>query len=105
MWGAKKILEAPILLLEIDQRQCEEFGTTTGLGLIRGRMVPVPSVTTDGHPQKIPHIGWNALVLPLCRNNWEGTLLKEVTPSDAVYFVHSFMASPADPGDCIADGP
>lgn len=81
----------------------EEFGTTTGLGLIPGRVVPVPGFTVDGHPQKIPHIGWNALNLPQGREDWAGTLLQEVKPGQAVYFVHSFMASPNVPAHRIAD--
>ena len=83
--------------------ESEEFGTTRGLGLIPGRVVPVPSATADGHPQKIPHIGWNALILPHGRENWEGTVLQEVEPGEAVYFVHSFMASPADPRHRVAN--
>jgi glutamine amidotransferase len=80
-----------------------EFGIASGLGLIQGRVVPVPAVTTGGNPQKIPHIGWNALVLPQGRADWKGTLLQELESGEAVYFVHSFMASPADPGHRIAD--
>lgn len=83
--------------------ESEEFGTNAGLGLIPGQVVPVPSSTIDGRPQKIPHIGWNALVLPKGRENWEGTLLQKVKPGQAVYFVHSFMANPTDPGHRIAD--
>jgi glutamine amidotransferase len=81
----------------------EEFGITAGLGLIPGRVVPVPSVTADGRPQKIPHIGWAGLTLPLGRDSWAGTLLQDVTAGEALYFVHSFMASPSDPADRIAD--
>ncbi len=81
--------------------ESEEFGITAGLGLIPGRVVPIPSNTT--HPQKIPHIGWNALVLPQGRENWEGALLQEIKPGEAVYFVHSYMASPSDPSHRIAD--
>ena len=83
--------------------ESNEFGTTTGLGLIPGRVIPVPAVAADGHPQKIPHIGWNALVFPHGRENWNGTLLQDVEPGEAVYFVHSFMASPTNPGHRIAD--
>jgi len=83
--------------------ESEEFVTTPGLGLIAGRVVQVPAMTTDGRPQKIPHIGWNTLVLPQGRESWDGTLLQEVNSHEAVYFVHSFMASPADRGHCIAD--
>lgn len=83
--------------------ESEEFVTTAGLGLISGRVVPVPAMATDGHPQKIPHIGWNALVLPVGRVGWDGTLLQEVNPGAAVYFVHSFMAIPVNPNHRIAD--
>jgi glutamine amidotransferase len=83
--------------------ESDEFGTTAGLGLIPGRVIPVPSTTADGRSLKIPHIGWDALVLPQGREDWEGTVLQGVKLGEAVYFVHSFMASPADPRDRVAD--
>lgn len=83
--------------------ESEEFGVTAGLGLIPGSVVPIPTMDADGHPQKIPHIGWNELILPHGRMNWAGTLLQEVKPGEAAYFVHSFMAGPSDPGHRIAD--
>jgi len=83
--------------------ESDEFGTTTGLGLIPGRVVAIPSATADGRSQKIPHVGWNALVLSRGRENWEGTLLQDVKPGEAVYFVHSFMANPVDPRHRLAD--
>ncbi len=83
--------------------ESEEFGTTAGLGLIPGRVVPVPTTSSDGSPVKIPHIGWSALSLPEGRDRWTGTLLDNVTVGSAVYFVHSFMASPNDAADRVAD--
>lgn len=83
--------------------ESEEHGTTAGLGLIPGRVVPVPSSTADGRLQKIPHIGWNALFLPPGRKNWEHTLLQDIRPGESVYFVHSYMASPINTGYRIAD--
>ncbi len=83
--------------------ESEEFGITQGLGLIPGKVVSIPSTTNDGQPQKVPHIGWNSLQLPSCRVDWDRTLLENVRPGDAVYFVHSFMASPADPMHRLAD--
>ena len=83
--------------------ESEEFITTLGLGLISGRVVQVPAMTAAGRPQKIPHIGWSTLVLPQGRESWDGTLLQEVKSEEAVYFAHSFMASPADRDHCIAD--
>ena len=40
----------------------EEDGRRSGLGLIAGGVVPVPSQSVDGsRARKVPHIGWNAL--------------------------------------------
>jgi glutamine amidotransferase len=83
--------------------ESEEFGVSAGLGLIPGKVVPVPAVTALGLPQKIPHIGWNSLALSESRQTWTGTPLCEVKPSEAVYFVHSYMAQPADGRHRIAD--
>ena len=83
--------------------ESEEFGIAAGLGLIPGRVVPVPSASSSGNPQKIPHIGWNNLVLPQGRASWENTPLQDVALGEAVYFVHSFMANPTDPHHRIAD--
>lgn len=83
--------------------ESQEFGMTAGLGLIPGRIIPVPATDADGRPQKIPHIGWNALALSQGRRNWLGTVLQEIEPGESVYFVHSFMASPNDSEHRIAD--
>ena len=89
--------------MELLLDESEEFGITAGLGLIAGRVVPVPPTTTDGRPQKIPHIGWNGLVVPSGRADWSGTILDTIKPGDAAYFVHSFMASPSDARYRVAD--
>lgn len=81
----------------------EEFGQTAGLGILPGLVIPVPRLTTSGDNQRIPHIGWNHLVPPVDRN-WENTLLRQFSNAKpAVYFVHSFVASPADPKHRLAD--
>ena len=62
-----------------------EFGEHSGLGLIKGEVVPMEGRIPKN--LKIPHIGWNALKLngdcPIFKNNKDG---------DFVYFVHSFYA-------------
>lgn len=83
--------------------ESEEFGATAGLGLIPGRVVNIPETTTTGEPHKIPHIGWNELVLPAQRDSWQSSLLADVKPGEAVYFVHSFMSAPASPEFRLAD--
>ena len=87
------------LLLE----ESEEFGQTKGLGLIPGRVVPVPTHAVTGEPQKIPHIGWNGIVVSESRSDWAGTLLRDNARGEAVYFVHSFMAVVADRAHRLAD--
>lgn len=83
--------------------ESEEFGTTAGLGLIPGRVVSLPTATISGVPQKIPHIGWNALQSATASGNWKDTFLEDNRPGEAVYFVHSFMAVPSNPANRIAD--
>ncbi|MDD2932310.1 MAG: imidazole glycerol phosphate synthase subunit HisH [Methylotenera sp.] len=87
------------LLLE----ESEEFGLTAGLGLIPGRVIPVPVKTVAGMPQKIPHIGWSGLQPSGVSDRWNGTLLEDNHPGEAAYFVHSFMAVPTDPAHLIAE--
>lgn len=83
--------------------ESEEFGITQGLGLIPGRVVPIPTHSTDGKNQKIPHIGWNGLITSESRTDWEGTLLGDNLPGQAAYFVHSFMSVTTDPAHRLAD--
>lgn len=72
-----------------------EFGITAGLGLISGRVVPVPAYSSSGNAQKIPHIGWAALQPANNSEQWKNTILSEIHPAEAAYFVHSYMAEPA----------
>lgn len=82
--------------------ESEEYGVTEGLGLIPGRVVPVPTLGTDLTNLKIPHIGWNSLLVSE-EAIWSKTILQNSTPGDAVYFVHSFMSEPKDSAVCIAN--
>jgi glutamine amidotransferase len=81
----------------------EEFGVHEGLGILPGRVKAVPSLTTAGHPQRVPHIGWNAL-RPSNGRDWSGTLLEGCAGEEPeVYFVHSFAAVPERLEDRLAD--
>lgn len=83
--------------------ESEEFGVTAGLGLIPGRVIPVPKETLTGESQKNPHIGWSALQPSGGPGSWEHTLLHDNRPGESTYFVHSFMAVPTNPTHRIAD--
>ena len=77
----------------------EEMGEHEGLGLLPGRVHPVPATGADGRPHRIPHIGWRPLVPSV---PWDGTILADVQPLERVYFVHSFAADPAQAGVRLA---
>ncbi len=82
----------------------EEFGETPGLGVLPGRVRMVPSTTTNGTAQRVPHIGWNHLIEPEAGRAWTDTLLRPFgVQGPAVYFVHSFAAQPAQESDRLAD--
>jgi glutamine amidotransferase len=83
--------------------ESDEFGTTAGLGLIPGRVTPVPSRSLLGESQKIPHIGWSALKMSESSSGWAGTLLQDNFPDEATYFVHSYMAMPTNAAHRLAD--
>lgn len=80
----------------------EEFGEHVGLGLIPGRVVAVPNQTTDGQSQKIPHVGWNGLVVPHGAI-WDDTLLRDTPEGTAVYLVHSYAVMPDDESQVLAE--
>jgi len=75
-----------------------EFGIHAGLNLIEGEVKPFP----EDHVQrgfKIPHMGWNDVVLP------QGTphpVLQGIEQGDQVYYVHSYYCAPRNPDDLLA---
>ena len=68
--------------------ESHEYGIHKGLGLIPGRVVPMAGYIPEG--LKIPHIGWNPLIL---KGEEKHPLLKYVEEGDCVYFVHSYYAT------------
>lgn len=80
----------------------EEFGEHGGLGLIPGRVVPVPPAGLDGRSHKVPHIGWNGLYPAPAGPSWQTSILRGLPEGAAVYFVHSYMAAPTNPAQRLA---
>ena len=64
----------------------EEFGSTKGLGLIEGKVIPFDETQFD-HKRKVPHMGWNELFVQR-----ETPLFKNLDKDFYLYFVHSFHA-------------
>ena len=83
--------------------ESEEFGNHEGLGLVSGKVVAIENSAVDGTFHKIPHIGWNGLVLPKGKSGWDSTILENIKENDATYFVHSFTAVPINEENRLAD--
>lgn len=83
----------------------EEFGYSEGLGILAGSVKSIPARCSNGELQRIPHIGWNKLTYPVGKKSpWKNTILCCIDGKDpAVYFVHSFSASPVDETVRLAD--
>ncbi|MBO5287549.1 MAG: imidazole glycerol phosphate synthase subunit HisH [Clostridia bacterium] len=62
-----------------------EYGEHTGLGLLKGSIVPMEGYIPK--ELKIPHIGYNPLIFKR-----ESPLFKYIKEGDCVYFVHSYFA-------------
>ncbi len=72
-----------------------EFETVKGLGWIAGE---VSAIEPSERALKIPHMGWNELIL-----RGAHPVLDGLGAGTHAYFVHSFALNPADPADLLAD--
>ena len=71
-----------------------EYADTKGLGWIDGEVV---KITPSDPSQKVPHMGWNNLVIDHDHPVFEG-----VKTGEHVYFVHSYQFSATDPAERLA---
>lgn len=69
-----------------------EDGLFKGLDIIKGRVIKLPPSV------KIPHIGWNTLILDKSKN----LLLEGIPDNSYVYFVHSYYPVPENPTVTLA---
>ncbi|HKY42141.1 MAG TPA: imidazole glycerol phosphate synthase subunit HisH [Pyrinomonadaceae bacterium] len=65
--------------------ESDEFGATSGLGLLRGR------VRRFENDLVVPHVGWNRIYQKRSHALFEG-----IADGSFCYFVHSFYCEPAD---------
>jgi imidazole glycerol-phosphate synthase subunit HisH len=79
----------------------EEFGLHAGLDLIPGRVVPISATNSAGEQQKIPNIGWSAII-PANGATWRGTPLEPIASGTPMYLVHSYHVVPSDPVNLLA---
>lgn len=82
--------------------ESEEFGRHAGLGLLPGKVVRLPEPPAGGR-DKIPNVGWCRLEPARGGTPWGESLFAAVKAGDFAYFVHSYVAVPADPRHRLAD--
>ena len=93
------------LLFDASDEDADGPGGTPGLGLIPGRVVPLPGGRdARGRRLKVPQMGWNTLSFG---RGPRAEALAEAARSagggePAVYFVHGFHARPAERTDVLA---
>jgi glutamine amidotransferase len=93
--GEDKPILAICLGMQLLMEEGEEHEVTKGLGLIAGKVVPIPEKITSLSVRKIPHIGWNALNFPINAKNENEALFLNTLGKD-MYFVHSYVVEVAD---------
>jgi glutamine amidotransferase len=71
--------------------QAEEFGSVSGLGILKGKVVGFKDATVSGDSLKIPHMGWNNVEVKPSH-----PLFDSVPNQSYFYFVHSYYVVPED---------
>ncbi|MCB1311181.1 MAG: imidazole glycerol phosphate synthase subunit HisH [Sedimentitalea sp.] len=71
-----------------------EYEDTPGLGWIAGEVV---RIAPSDPALKVPHMGWNDLVLDAAHPVFDG-----IATGDHAYFVHSYQVHVTDPADRLA---
>jgi glutamine amidotransferase len=79
--------------------ESEEFGSTKGLDIIKGKIIKFPEVYNSTR-LKIPQIGWNR-VIQQSESKWNESSLTELNDGTYMYFVHSYYAKPENSKDIL----
>jgi glutamine amidotransferase len=72
--------------------ESEEFGSTPGLGLLKG------SVRRFGADLVVPHVGWNRI-----HQTRPHVLFEGIEEGSFCYFVHSFYCQPAEQNNVVGE--
>ena len=82
------------LLADSGDEGAKDANGTPGLGLIPGRVV---SFKTLGCSLRIPHVGWNSIVIKS-----RAHLMRAIPDGTDFYFVHSYAFVPQNPDHLLA---
>ena len=73
----------------------DEFDSSQGLDIIKGRVKRFNNNDAAGRVIKVPQIAWNT-IQKTENSSWEGTPLYNIEEDKDMYFVHSFYVTPED---------
>ena len=79
--------------MQLLMKESFEFGRHEGLGIFEGSVLPLKKERACQIPLKVPHIGWTGITP---EGDWGSSLLRDLEPGVAMYFVHSFYCEPSD---------
>tara|TARA_Y100000748_G_scaffold196657_1_gene164736 strand:- start:1196 stop:1834 length:639 start_codon:yes stop_codon:yes gene_type:complete len=68
-----------------------EFEETKGMDIIHGDVTKIPNTNSKNINHKIPHIGWNRIIINKKANH--DILLKSQDHKSSMYFVHSYKVN------------
>ncbi len=77
-----------------------EFTKTEGLGLMKGEVLPINDVDTEGRVLKVPHVGWNSVIFK--PDYIHNKLTFHSKKQGDFYFVHSLHAKVSQEKDVLA---
>lgn len=77
--------------------ESEEFGSTKGLNLVKGKVVKFPAHDLVNNIVRIPQINWNKLMYPDGINKFCNPLLQNIKNNEYMYFVHSYYVVNEEP--------
>ena len=90
----KKPILGICLGMQLLLTKSEEFGIHSGLDLIEGNVIKIPS--DKNNIIKIPHTGWNEIYRSDNKKIWQNKILKNILVGTNFYFVHSFIGLTKD---------
>lgn len=94
--------------MQLLMTESHEFGRHEGLAVLDGDVVRLGEPGSGGSPgelnlrdrAKVPQVGWNQI--HPAGGSWEGTYLESLEDGTSMYFVHSFVARPREPGVVVS---